>query len=361
MKHRIHLLRETWRHMSAVSGFDPLFASLQEQGGAKVVSHHVPAALPRPALHQRIISQFGLRFSSPPPIEISPLVEAHHITIAKKCLTILTQNSDDILVLSAGENQLASCLATASPDIRKRIFIFFHQPPAWFRLHWRNQKFLCGLGGIFALSAQQANFLREYSGSSVHEIRHGVCLDFFKPSNSPLSGQPRFLFVGQWLRDFDTLSKTIPLILNEHPDARFDLVIPHSARQREQLYPLAMRPEVSWHAGISPEALLTLYQKATALLLPLTDSTANNGILEAMACGLPVITTAVGGCINYLPETAGIFCQPGDAQSHARAALSLLRNPNLRQSMGQAGRIHAEAHFAWHHIAREVKTLISPT
>src|SRR5262249_11269587 len=66
------------------------------------------------------------------------------------------------------------------------------------------------------------------------------------------------------------------------------------------------------HSGISEAELIRIYRKSDALLLPLADATANNSILEAMACGTPVITSDVGGIRGYVGEDAGWLFRKGD-------------------------------------------------
>ena len=58
---------------------------------------------------------------------------------------------------------------------------------------------------------------------------------------------------------------------------------------------------VHCHLSVSEAELVDLYQRADALLLPVTGATANNAVLESLACGTPVISTDVGG----IPEIFG--------------------------------------------------------
>ncbi len=70
-------------------------------------------------------------------------------------------------------------------------------------------------------------------------------------------------------------------------------------------------------------------------------------VLEAMAAGVPVVATAVGGipeCV--LPGETGVLVPACDSSALAEAVIELVRNPPLRQAMGAAGRRRALAHFS---------------
>jgi N-acetyl-alpha-D-glucosaminyl L-malate synthase BshA len=68
--------------------------------------------------------------------------------------------------------------------------------------------------------------------------------------------------------------------------------------------------------------------------------------LEAMACGVPVIASAVGGLVEVIPDGQVGFLRPvGDVAAHAEAAARLLADEPLRRAMGAAARRRAETHF----------------
>jgi glycosyltransferase involved in cell wall biosynthesis len=69
-------------------------------------------------------------------------------------------------------------------------------------------------------------------------------------------------------------------------------------------------------------------------------------IMEAMASGLPVITTDVGALREEVKDgVTGLLVPPHDATALAAATLRLVRQPALRLEMGSAGRQAAEARF----------------
>jgi glycosyltransferase involved in cell wall biosynthesis len=67
--------------------------------------------------------------------------------------------------------------------------------------------------------------------------------------------------------------------------------------------------------------------------------------IQAMACGVPVVSTRSGAIPEYVPESAGILVPERDPAALAEALIKLLRDPALRQQKGRAGREHAVIHY----------------
>jgi glycosyltransferase involved in cell wall biosynthesis len=81
-------------------------------------------------------------------------------------------------------------------------------------------------------------------------------------------------------------------------------------------------------------------------------------IIEAMACGTPIIVSAAGGASELFEEGENaISHQPGDAAALARQIERLARDPELRQRLAVAGRARAERFFPGSRMAEEVLAL----
>ncbi len=73
----------------------------------------------------------------------------------------------------------------------------------------------------------------------------------------------------------------------------------------------------------------------------------SNAMLEAMATGLPVISSRVSGAVEILEDTgAGVVVEIGDTQSLARMLVHLAADPVLRHQIGSAGRVTVERNFS---------------
>ncbi|HYX30919.1 MAG TPA: glycosyltransferase [Pyrinomonadaceae bacterium] len=82
-----------------------------------------------------------------------------------------------------------------------------------------------------------------------------------------------------------------------------------------------------------------------AFVLPSFAEGTPNSVIEAMAHGLPVIASAVGGVPDIVDPECGVLVPAGDARALAEAMLLLVRNPDLRKRMGLAARARYEKLF----------------
>ena len=81
-------------------------------------------------------------------------------------------------------------------------------------------------------------------------------------------------------------------------------------------------------------------------------------LIESMACGTPVIASAIPGVRTVVQHGEdGLLFQPGDVADLRKQMQVLLEQPQWRQAMGQQGRRKVEQHYAWPRIAEGLETI----
>jgi glycosyltransferase involved in cell wall biosynthesis len=99
------------------------------------------------------------------------------------------------------------------------------------------------------------------------------------------------------------------------------------------------------------EELRKRIQNAAVLAQPSLVETFGMPVVEAMACGLPVVASRVGGLPELVADgQTGFLVEPDNPLPLAEALLRLIENPELGRTMGRAGRLRAEKLFSWERI-----------
>jgi glycosyltransferase involved in cell wall biosynthesis len=80
--------------------------------------------------------------------------------------------------------------------------------------------------------------------------------------------------------------------------------------------------------------------------MPLHEATANNAVLEGMACGLPVVISDVGAVRDYVNPAGAKLIPPYNARCMAEAICNLMDDPQRRAEMGMQARDRA-LKFTW--------------
>jgi glycosyltransferase involved in cell wall biosynthesis len=144
------------------------------------------------------------------------------------------------------------------------------------------------------------------------------------------------------------------MIHRECPNARFVLAGQDRgelARVRDHVHGTGLQQAVTIIPGI--EDPTDLYRAMDVYVCSSQTEGFSNVLLEAMACGKPVIATDVGGNAEAVVHgNTGIIVPPLTPDAIAGAAIALVRAPELRERMGQNGRIRVEQRFSLEQMVR---------
>ncbi|MCS7124306.1 MAG: glycosyltransferase family 4 protein [Candidatus Bathyarchaeota archaeon] len=225
---------------------------------------------------------------------------------------------------------------------------------------------------IIAVSTHTKMELLEHydvSANKVHVIYNGVDINKFKPTDEKdkVKREMGFvddkvvLYVGRLYRrkGLRTLLKAVPFILRKIKDVKFVISGKGFRNEEKELRVLASKLKVEknvFFLGYTPDDKLPkLYQAAEVFVLPSVYEGMPFTLLEALASGLPVVATNVGG----IPEVVnhgenGLLVKSQDLQGLVEGILYLLENPDFAHEMGLSGRKTVEKNFSWQKVARQV-------
>ncbi len=108
---------------------------------------------------------------------------------------------------------------------------------------------------------------------------------------------------------------------------------------------------------VSDEEKFEAYLGSDIYCLPSIYDCAPNSILEASACGLPIITTTSNGLFEIAREGAGVVVEPGDSKALRNAILKLANNQNRMKELGNKGKKIIQEDFNWDDKLNELEQL----
>ncbi len=352
-KPKILWLRERFNWMGSHSGYDQLCETIVRMGTVKYSSVWRQFGTKLPKGSGKILSSLSKGATS------SPFYDAYSTLAELEVLWKTITQKPDLLHINYIENNLG-ILLNWKKRLSLKIVGTAHQPAAWWRLMHRYEDSIAGLDALIVPATREVFYFEQYLPRRVFFVPHGVDTTFFHPKpkiedSDQVQSHPRCVFSGTWLRDIHTLVEVVDQIIAQNPSVRFDIILPRYSRDNPALYKIARHEQVMWHAEASDEQLRAIYQQASLLLLPVLDSTANNALLEAMSCGLSVVSNHVGGILDYTRSEFANLLPVGDVDGMVEAVLKLLDDPKELKIRGAAARLFVEENLSWDKIA--VQTL----
>ena len=183
----------------------------------------------------------------------------------------------------------------------------------------------------------------------IHVIHNGIDTSVFVPSDSSSPGK-QILWIGRLapgkgveylLKGFEVFSRKFPeyvLIMVGRGPLKDDLT--------RMIQKMGLEDRVVLRDFISNEELPALYRDSSLFVLPSLEEGVPRTILEAMACGRPVVCTALPQLVDIV-SGCGILVPARDAGAVADALSTLVSDPALARDFGRAARAKVASNFSW--------------
>jgi len=219
----------------------------------------------------------------------------------------------------------------------------------WERYYWRKAN------KLVAVSSEDKRIMeKEIPGKKIEVIPNGVDVSYFAEKKMKKKFPPRVLFVGnfKWLQNLEAaeilIDKIWPKVKKKVPQACLWIVGRSIPARISDLAKESADIEVTQGIPDIREA----YKRASVMAAPLRGPGGTRlKILEALASGLPVVSTSIGVAgLNLLPAKHALIA---DSESGlAKEIIKLLLKPDLAKRIGEEGRKFAVENYSWESIVK---------
>lgn len=221
------------------------------------------------------------------------------------------------------------------------------------------------LDGRVAVSPAARDYVARFFPGEYVIIPNGINYEFFAAEGVSRvqrfgDGRPNILFVGRLdkRKGFKFLLRAYEQVKRACPEVRLLAVGGFDQEEASAFLDFTEErrlPDVHMIGYVSDEELRAYYNTSDVVCVPSTGFESFGYVLiEAMAVGKPVVASDIAGYRFVLEHgRQGLLVPPEDPGALAEALIRLLRQPEQRRAMGQAGKARA-AEFSWKRVARSL-------
>lgn len=223
---------------------------------------------------------------------------------------------------------------------------------------------------VAAISTYLLNLARTYGYKGPAEVIHnGVDVTKFKITNDKLQKRRNMIITTSRLvqkNGIDTLIKAVAEIKKIIPNILCNIIGggPEERSLKLQVESLKLNEHIKFLGSIPNEKILKYLQAADIFVRPSRSEGLGISFIEALASGLPIIGTPVGGIPDIIkdPSTSsgqatGLFVRVDDPKDLAQKIILLLRDNQLSKSIAEEGRKMVEEKFSWDKISAQYDKL----
>lgn len=256
-----------------------------------------------------------------------------------------------------------SCWKTESKEYNKIIDFHSFYVRMFYRFFVRDEmNSIKNADKIITVSHKVASDLSNFYELDINEITvvgNGVDVNSFKPN--PKIDREKFsiLYTGRlvYRKGLVDFVKSAEHVIKKYPDASFILTGNGGLRPalEKMIRNLGLENNFSFLGFITQDELIKYSQKSTIYVLLSYYEGLPTTVLEAMACGMPVVATNIPGTNEVITDgKTGLLVPPRNPRAVADAIVKLLKDEKLRKKMSEAGRLHIERVFSWDIIAENI-------
>jgi glycosyltransferase involved in cell wall biosynthesis len=193
-------------------------------------------------------------------------------------------------------------------------------------------------------------------------IHNGVDTALFTPRGSDrVANKKQVLWVGRHVqgKGVEYLVEAFARVIKKDPDTHLVLVGdgPEKNAIEERIKKLHLQTSVTLIEYLDNGELPLIYKNSDVFVLPSLMEGVPRTILEAMACGVPVVTTDHLTHLAPIIEGSGLMVPPKDPQGLSEAILTILKDSSIAERMGKRARAKIEQDYSWEDTVRRTLEL----
>lgn len=181
-------------------------------------------------------------------------------------------------------------------------------------------------------------------------ISNGIDTELFSPKESHTCGRNTVLWNGRFVegKGLKYLLHAVTKLMTLLPDLQVLLVGdgPQKGEIEELIHELNLEKNITIKCFVPYEDMADIYRYSSILVLPSFNEGVPRSMLEAMACGKPVIITELLHLIDII-KNAGLTFQRGNVSELAECIIKILGNDELKSELGKNGRDKVVKMYSW--------------